>query len=132
MPARGRDFEHTLCAVLAFNLTQIERNADIAVVVNRVVEPGQGERAFAKLESVMQKFTGLRLHFLGEIREDPTVTQRRLGQLPIVATDADTATTRALHAIRDRIVTMMGPLEPRLRDAGQDIESRFTEHRLFL
>lgn len=114
------------------NLTQLRKDAAMHVVVNRVLEAGQGAQAFEKLASVMQKFTGLALHYLGEIGDDPTVTQRRLGQMPIVATDPETRTARSVAAIAARLEETAGPLEQREVEAGKGLEGRFTEHRLFL
>ncbi|MCA8941152.1 MAG: P-loop NTPase [Planctomycetes bacterium] len=114
------------------NLTQLRSDARISVVVNRVMEPGQGRQAFDKLASVMQKFTGLQLTFLGEIAEDPAVTQRRLGQMPIVATDPDAKIAREVAAIAERLEATAGPLESRPVENGNGLEARFTEQRLFL
>lgn len=115
------------------NLVQLRPDSHMSVIVNRVMEPGQGEQAFEKLGSVLQRFTGLDLQYLGAIDDDPSVMQRRLGQQPIVATHPDSITAKSLAAITRRLEEVAGPLES--HDLGPDrqsLEARFTEHRLFL
>ena len=113
-------------------LTQLKTDICFSVVVNRVVTQGHGEQAFEKLCSVARQHARAELLYLGEIREDPTVTQRRLGQQPIVATNPRCRTSRAIRAIAERLEELAGPLEPREVPQDQGLEARFREHRLFL
>jgi flagellar biosynthesis protein FlhG len=103
-----------------------------SVVVNRVTESGHGEATFEKLAGVAQRHVGIALAYLGEIREDPQITQRRLNQQPVVVSDPHGATAVALRVIADRLAAAAGPLGPRKVAGADGLESRFREHRLFL
>jgi flagellar biosynthesis protein FlhG len=103
-----------------------------SVVVNRVMSPGQGEATFEKLEQVAERYADVDLSFLGEVGENPMVTQRRLGQQPLVVSDPGCVTARELHAIADRLAEVIGPLTARNVDVESNLEARFREHRLFL
>lgn len=113
-------------------LTQLKPDIGFSVVVNRVMTQGHGVQAFEKLASVSKKHANADLLYLGEIREDPTVTQRRLGQQPIVATNPRCRTSRAVRAIAERLEELAGPLTQREVPQDQGLEARFREHRLFL
>lgn len=107
-------------------LAQLQREPQISVVVNRITEPGQGHPTFRKLAEVASRFVGLRLHYLGEIGEDPAVTQRRLGQPPLVVSDPLCPTSRAIHRILTRLREVIGPIQPRdIGDRGT-LEQRFS------
>jgi MinD-like ATPase involved in chromosome partitioning or flagellar assembly len=73
----------------------------------------------------------VRLHYLGELADDPAVMQHRLGQLPLVATEPQAATSRALAGIAERLRQQCG-LQSREVAADQGVEARFRQHRLFL
>ena len=111
---------------------QLRPECNFNVVVNRVVAPGQGEKTFEKLAKVAARHTGATLSYLGEIGEDPTVTQRRLRQQPVTISDPDGKTSQAFHRIADRLDEVAGPLGVRLLDRDSCVEARFREHRLFL
>ena len=113
-------------------LVQLKPETSFSVVVNRVVNPGLGEQAFDKLLTVSRRHAGAELVYLGEVGEDPTITQRRLGQQPIVATNPRCRTAQALRALVARLEEVAGPLEPREVPPDQGLEGRFREHRLFL
>jgi len=67
-------------------LAQLRKDAECFVVVNRVLQPGRGELAFQRLTEVARQHVGVKLHYLGELPDDASVMQHRLGQLPLVAT----------------------------------------------
>ncbi len=113
-------------------LVQLKPDTSFSVVVNRVMTEGHGKQAFDKLAAVAERHAQSQLVYLGEIREDPTVTQRRLGQQPIVATTPRCRTSRAIHNIALRLEEVAGPLEPREITQERSLEARFREHRLFL
>ncbi len=113
-------------------VAQLDPNAQFLVVVNRVTSPGRGEQAFQKLTDVARAQAGVGLHYLGEIPDDPRVSQHRLGQLPLVATDAEGSLTAAFAQIADRLECAGGPLRRRSVPADQGVEARFKRHRLFL
>lgn len=104
----------------------------IGVVVNRVATPGQGGQTFAKLAEVAQRHTGLELEDLGEIPEDPKVTQRRLRQEPLLLSDPEGKVSKSLREVLRRLEAWAGPLVAREVAAGQGITARFQDHRLFL
>ncbi len=111
---------------------QLRAECKFNVIVNRVVVAGQGEKTFEKLAKVSTRHTGAKLNYLGEIGEDPTVTQRRLRQQPVTISDPDGATAQAMHRIADRLDEIADPLGVRVLDRDSCVEARFREHRLFL
>lgn len=113
-------------------MTQLQDKRKFSVVINRVLVPGQGRQTFAKLDEVAQRFSGVELHYLGEIGEEPLVTQRRLRQEPLVISDPDGPTACAIRGIVDGLEELGGPLTMRDVEAGQSLEDRFRSHRLFL
>ncbi|MBX3462832.1 MAG: P-loop NTPase [Planctomycetes bacterium] len=113
-------------------VAQLNDRARFLVVVNRVPVPGRGELAFQRLTEVARQHVGVELHYLGEIVDDGAVTQHRLGQLPLVATEPEAATSRCLRRLADRLGELCGGLQPREVPGDQGIEGRFKQHRLFL
>ncbi len=113
-------------------VAQLQPNARFHVLVNRVQTPGRGEQAFQKLTEVARQHVGISLDYLGEVLEDPRVSQHRLGQLPLVVTEPDATTSVALTGIARRLSELAGPLLPRLVGDEAGIEGRFRNHRLFL
>jgi flagellar biosynthesis protein FlhG len=113
-------------------LVQLKPETAFSVVVNRVMSEGHGEQAFEKLADVSARHAGIDLLYLGEVHDDPKVTQRRLGQQPVVATNPRCHTSREIRAIAGRLREVAGPLEPREVTGTEGLEARFREHRLFL
>ena len=113
-------------------VAQLNERARFLVVVNRVSQPGRGELAFQRLTEVARQHVGVQLHYLGEVPDDDAVMQHRLGQLPLVATEPEAPTSRALQVLTERLVALCGDLRPRQVESSQGIEARFRQHRLFL
>lgn len=113
-------------------VAQLSERAQFFVVVNRVGTPGRGELAFQRLTEVARQHVGVQLHYLGEIPDDDAVMQHRLGQLPLVATDAAAPTSVALAAMVARLQQACGGLRAREVAGDQGIDARFRQHRLFL
>lgn len=113
-------------------IAQLDERAKFLVVVNRVTTPGRGELAFQKLTEVARQHVGVQLHYLGEIVDDASVTQHRLGQLPLVATDPLSPIAASLEKLTARLVSICGGLRQREVPAEQSVEARFKQHRLFL
>jgi flagellar biosynthesis protein FlhG len=113
-------------------VAQLDESARFLVIVNRVTTPGRGEQAFQKLTEVARHHVGVSLQYLGEIEEDPRVSQHRLGQLPLVATDPQGPLGRSFEAIADRLETAVGALGRREVAGDAGVEARFKRHRLFL
>ena len=111
---------------------QLDERVRFHVVVNRVGTPGRGELAFQRLTEVARQHVGVQLEYLGEIPDDDAVMQHRLGQLPLVATDATAPTSLALARLLQRLEGASGGLRAREVAADQGIEARFRQHRLFL
>jgi flagellar biosynthesis protein FlhG len=103
-----------------------------STVVNRVPVAGQGLATFEKLAAVAERFTGVRLHYLGEIGEEPAVTQRRLGQPPILVSHPQCATAQEILGILDRLVRVAGPLEVRSVRPEDSLAIRFRRHLVSL
>jgi flagellar biosynthesis protein FlhG len=113
-------------------VAQLNERARFLVVVNRVGTPGRGEMAFQRLTEVARQHVGVQLHYLGEVPDDDSVMQQRLGQLPLVATEPESATAVALRGLAARLEQLCGGLQPREVAGDQGIEARFRSHRLFL
>jgi flagellar biosynthesis protein FlhG len=113
-------------------VSQLRADAKFCVLVNRVQTPGRGEQAFKKLTDVSRQHVGISLQYLGEVLDDPRVGQHRLGQLPLVVTEPNAATSAAMLAIATRLEQLAGPLGKRRVDGEAGIEARFRRHRLFL
>lgn len=113
-------------------VAQLNERARFLVVVNRVSQPGRGELAFQRLTEVARQHVGVQLHYLGEVPDDDAVMQQRLGQLPLVATDPEAPTSRAVQRLVDRLLQLCNDLRPRSVDSESGIEARFRQHRLFL
>jgi len=112
-------------------LRPLRQDVPLSVVVNRVPAPGQGDRAFEKLDEVTRRHTQKGVGYLGEIGDDPLVMQRRLGQPPLVVSEPQGGTARAVGAVLDQLERLVGPLVRRAV-VGRGVEGRFKEHRLFL
>lgn len=112
-------------------LRPLRNDVAISIVVNRVPAQGQGDRAFEKLDEVTRRHTNQGVGYLGEIGDDPLVTQRRLGQPPLVVSDPHGGTAGAVHAVLTRLERAAGVLGRR-PVVGRGVEARFKEHRLFL
>jgi flagellar biosynthesis protein FlhG len=99
----------------------------IGVVVNRVASgaEGMGERTFAKLADVAQRFCGFPLHYLGDVPEDPVVTQRRLGQSPVVASHPQCAVAVAIATIARRLAELGGGVGRQNGTTTNDLTSRW-------
>ena len=110
----------------------LRQDIDFSVVVNRVVTPGQGDATFEKLAQVAHRHVGIEISYLGEIGEDPMVTQRRLGQQPLVVSDPDRNTSQAIRRIAQRLEQVAAPIGRRQVNTETCLEARFKAHRLFL
>lgn len=113
-------------------IAQLEPTASFLVVVNRVPVAGRGQQAFARLTEVAQGHAGVRLQYLGEIEDDARVSQHRLGQLPLAATDGAGPLGDTFRAVAARLEQAAAPLQPRSVAADAGVEARFKRHRLFL
>ena len=113
-------------------IAQVHSKAKFLIVVNRVNTPGRGEMAFQRLTEVASQNVGIELRYLGEIPDDDSVMQHRLGQLPLVVTEPDSPTSQAVRALAERLVQIVGGLQRREVQGDETLEARFRQHRLFL
>jgi flagellar biosynthesis protein FlhG len=113
-------------------IAQLKPSARFLVVVNRVSTPGRGEMAFQRLMEVANQNVGVELSYLGEIPDDDSVMQHRLGQLPLIATEPEAPTSVAVTALLERMIQICGDLRPRTVKGDEGIQARFRQHRLFL
>lgn len=97
----------------------------VHVVVNRVTPAASGPAIFAKLEQVSRRYSGLPIHYLGEIPDEPAVTQRRLGQPPLVASHPECDAVRGMRRILEALTNASGGLRQRLVPAGLGLADRF-------
>ncbi|MCH7896097.1 MAG: topoisomerase DNA-binding C4 zinc finger domain-containing protein, partial [candidate division NC10 bacterium] len=83
--------------------------------MNRVPVPGRGALTFEKLADVSRRFTGLEIHYLGEIPEDPAVTHRRLGQPPLVVSHPQCRTSEAVaNLLRNSLIDYLRSVDRRV------------------
>ncbi len=106
---------------------QVQRPA-VTVVVNRIAAAGQGELTFEKLADVSRRFTGLEIHYLGEVPEDPAVTHRRLGQPPLVVSHPQCRTSEAVVKLLANLEERLGGLGPRPVNGLVTLAFRFKKH----
>lgn len=98
----------------------------VHVVVNRVVDIGQGWPTFQRLADVSRRFAGCSIHYAGEVPEDPAVTHRRLGQAPLLVSHPQCPTTLAIESMLDTLQARIGPFQPR-PTAGDGVERRVVQ-----
>lgn len=113
-------------------IAQIKQDARFLIVVNRVSTPGRGELAFQRLTEVASQNVGVELRYLGEVPDDDSVMQHRLGQLPLVVTEPEAPTSLAVRALSERLIQICGGIRPRVVEGDAGIQERFRQHRLFL
>lgn len=105
-------------------LARNERCPDVHLVVNRVPEAGQGRPTFERLAEVTRRFVGRSLHYLGEVRENPAVSHRRLGQPPLIVSHPECDEAKAIRAIGNGLELAAGPLTVGLPTSGEGVERR--------
>ncbi len=96
----------------------------VHLAVNRVGQPGLGRVTFERLAEVSRRFARCDIHYLGEVPEDPAVTQRRLGQPPLLCSAPGCATTQAVLAMFQLLDQRL--TEPAKASAG-GVEARMLE-----
>lgn len=79
------------------------RHPAVHLAVNRVSQPGLGRATFERLAEVSRRFASCDIHYLGEVPEDPAVTQRRLGQPPLLCSAPACVTTKAVLDLAQRL-----------------------------
>ena len=109
-------------------LARQPRRPAVSVVVNRVPSPNVGRVTFDKLANVAGKFASYEMHYLGEILDDPRVTQRRLGQPPLLTSHPDCPAARSLVAIASALGAGPDGLGPRDLDARAGMMQRYQTH----
>ncbi|GAB4138294.1 MAG: MinD/ParA family protein [Planctomycetota bacterium] len=103
-------------------LSRHDPSPAVHVAVNRVSDPGLGRATFERLADVARRFAGRQIHYAGAIPEDSAVTQRRLGQPPLILSHPQCRTSLAVVEMIETLRRRIGPLVPRAR--GQDLEQR--------
>jgi flagellar biosynthesis protein FlhG len=103
----------------------------VHLAVNRVTQPGLGRAVFERLGQVSRRFVGCELHYLGELPEDPAVTQRRLGQPPLSVSHPTCPISLSIAAMlaelapqADGLVARPGP-RPRLASKWAELLRRW-------
>jgi flagellar biosynthesis protein FlhG len=96
----------------------------IHLVVNRVAEAGMGPPTFERLAAVSRRFVGATIHYAGEVAEDPAVTQRRLGQPPLIVSHPECRTSQAVMEVVRHLEQRLGGNWPRPLRAGEGVASR--------
>jgi flagellar biosynthesis protein FlhG len=111
-------------------LSRHERCPDVHLVVNRVIEAGQGRPTFDRLAAVTRRFIGRSLHYLGEVTENPAVSHRRLGQPPLIVSHPECNEAMAICSILNGLELAAGPLTAGLPSQGEGVERRFLRQLL--
>jgi len=91
-------------------VTRQPASPPLHIVINRVVQVGQGEPTFCRLAEVTRRFVGRSLHYVGEVAESSDVSHRRLGQPPLVVSHPQCRAAAAIRAITDNLEQEVGPL----------------------
>lgn len=94
----------------------------VHLVVNRVQQPGLGRTTYERLAEVSRRFAGCEIHYLGEVPEDPSVTQRRLGQPPLLLSMPECTTSMAVLSVLQVLERQMRVFPPPA--AGPGVEKR--------
>ncbi|MCA8977817.1 MAG: P-loop NTPase [Planctomycetes bacterium] len=95
------------------------------LAVNRVADPALGQATFDRLAEVSRRFAGRSIHYAGAIPEDAAVTQRRLGQPPLIVSHPECRTSLAvLEMTRAMLSRTRGLLPQAVVDGG--IDARMT------
>lgn len=97
---------------------------DIGVIVNRVAARGMGVVTHRKLAHVSGRFVRYEPRYLGEIPDDPDVTQRRLGQPPLIASHPECGAARGIAEVVNALVAA-GDLHPTTGTSGSGLLHRF-------
>jgi flagellar biosynthesis protein FlhG len=100
------------------------RRPTIHLVVNRVGEAGLGPPTFDRLAAVSRRFVGIAIHYAGEVAEDPAVSQRRLGQPPLIVSHPRCPTSQAVMGVVRHLERTLGGNWPRLLPAEEGVASR--------
>ena len=108
-------------AVIKCLSRQIER-PNVQLVVNRVTNPQLGRATFERLSEVSRRFASLPIHYLGAVPEDPAVSHRRLGQVPMLLGTPECETSRALIGLVATLEAQI--LETRSMPGERGVEAR--------
>ena len=98
---------------------------EISVIVNRVASTAQGEATFDKLADVSERFSSCRIHYLGAIPEEPSVSHHRLNQPPLVISHPQCQAAQAILEILSRLEQHDGAVTPQVPDEGDTIARRY-------
>ena len=102
-------------------LSRQEARPEVHVVVNRARDRELGAATFERLADVSKRFSGLPIHYLGAVPEDPTVSHRRLGHAPLMAEERGCETTEALKSLAAGLEARVVETGPA---AGAGVEAR--------
>lgn len=104
-------------------LARQEGRPMVHLAVNRVGQAGVGDATFGRMAEVSRRFAGCPIHYLGEVPEDPAVSQRRLGQPPLLRSMPECATTKA---VVDMFLALDRQLQLTVASAKCGIEARMS------
>lgn len=97
----------------------------VSVIVNRVPGRGLGRVTFDKLADVSRRFAMCEVHYLGEIPDDPSVTQRRLGQPPLLASEPDCEASNCIREITENLRKFTRGLRSHPQSLREGLMARF-------
>lgn len=97
----------------------------IHLAVNRVADPALGQATFDRLAEVSRRFAGRSIHYSGAIPEDAAVTQRRLGQPPLIVSHPECLTSQAIQQMTRTMIAQADGMRP-LPVAGNGVDARMS------
>ncbi|MDR1701287.1 MAG: MinD/ParA family protein [Sporomusaceae bacterium] len=87
-------------------------NAPVKLVINRVIDYGEGEVVAEKLTQVASKFLKLRTTSLGNIYEDRNLIKSVKSQKPVLLLHPSTISVRCIENIARRLLKLQGTSQP--------------------
>ncbi|MDR3091339.1 MAG: MinD/ParA family protein [Clostridiales bacterium] len=100
-------------AVIKASREESDTLPSMKLVVNRVDDPSEGEEVFAKLSKVSKRFLNIDLISLGSIPYDSNLVRAVKRQQPVIISYPDTAASKAITHITNRLFDVSLSGEPR-------------------
>ncbi|MCX7779288.1 MAG: MinD/ParA family protein [Negativicutes bacterium] len=78
--------------------------APVNLVINRVLDMGEGQLVVEKLTKLAQRFLGLKIHSLGFVYEDRNILNAVKTQVPLLLSFPESISTRCIEHIAQRML----------------------------
>ncbi len=83
-----------------------KENSNIKVIANRVSNEEEGKNLFRKLNSVVSRYLGLDIEYLGQVPFDPLLSQAVMQQKPVSLEHPGAKSSKAYEEITARLMDM--------------------------